>query len=170
MTARLAAAGRATNFMRAGHGAHRAPRPSLAAYLKDSRPSSLLALLVIYSGLLLVAALDFWTTAYQWVCFPFFGIRRVRRHDYIVIDRQHLDYLNAIEKVHCMYCGYVNGLIAYVREVAARTEQYWCPIKHGQPILDPHARYERFVEYGDAEGYRHGLKGFRRSLTKENVP
>lgn len=86
-----------------------------------------------------------------------------------MIDRQRLGYRNALEKMYCMYCGYANGLIAYVREVAARTEQYWCPIKHGQPIIDPHERYHLFEDYGDADGYRRGLKGLRRSLRKEGV-
>jgi len=59
----------------------------------------------------------------------------------------------------CVYCGYANGLIAYVREIAARTEQYWCPIKHARPIPAPHARYRVFFEYGDARAYRQELSG-----------
>jgi hypothetical protein len=31
--------------------------------------------------------------------------------------------------VNCVYCGYFNGLIAYVQEIAARTEQFWLPHK-----------------------------------------
>ena len=41
----------------------------------------------------------------------------------MVIDRYALSYLNVIEKLNCVYCEYVNGLIAYVQEIAARTEQ-----------------------------------------------
>jgi hypothetical protein len=170
MIARAAVAGRRT--MPALPAAHRARVPqklSLRAYVGGARPSSIVALPLIYSALVPFAALDLWTTLYQWTCFPIFGIPRVRRRQYLVIDRQHLGYLNAIEKVHCMYCGYANGLIAYVREVAARTEQYWCPIKHGRPVISAHDRYELFAEYGDAEGYRRGLKGLRRSMTKEGV-
>jgi hypothetical protein len=36
----------------------------------------------------------------------------------------------AIEKINCAYCSYANGAIASVREMASRTEIYWCPIKH----------------------------------------
>ena len=67
-----------------------------------------------------------------------------------MIDRHRLAYLNAIEKANCVYCGYANGLLAYVREVTARTEQYWCPIRHARPIRAPHRHYQRFFDYGDA--------------------
>jgi hypothetical protein len=29
-----------------------------------------------------------------------------------------------------MYCGYANGLLLYVKEIAGRTEKYWCGIMH----------------------------------------
>ena len=69
------------------------------------------------------------------MCFPIYGIERVQRRRYFAIDRHTLAYLNAIEKANCLYCSHANGVIAYVREVAARTEQYWCPIKHCQPTI-----------------------------------
>jgi hypothetical protein len=80
------------------------------------------------------------------------------------MDRRRLAYLNGIERVNCTYCSYANGLFAYVSEVAARTEQYWCPIRHARAIRAPHRRYHAFFEYGDAEGYRKGLKRVRRRL------
>ena len=81
-----------------------------------------------------IALLDLWASVYQWVCFPVYGISRVRRSAYVVIDRQHLAYLNAIEKLNCVYCGYGNGVFAYVREIAGRTEQYRCPIRHARRV------------------------------------
>jgi hypothetical protein len=91
----------------------------------------------------------------------------VRRRDYIVIDRHKLAYLNAIEKFNCVYCGYANGVLAYVREVAARTEAFWCPIRHRRTPAAPHGHYARFVNYGNAAGYRRNLPAIRRSLRKE---
>jgi hypothetical protein len=140
------------------------PKPGLLAFVKDSSPASVLVIPAVYSVVLPFALLDLWTTAFQWIFFPMLGIPRVKRGDYVVIDRHHLPYLNAIEKIHCLYCSYANGLIAYVREIAARTEQYACPIKHSRPIAAPHARYHLFVDYGDAEGYREELEGLRRSI------
>lgn len=49
-----------------------------------------------------------------------------------------LSYLNAIEKLNCVYCGYGNGVIAYGREIIARTEQFWCPIKHASKAAGEH--------------------------------
>jgi hypothetical protein len=31
-----------------------------------------------------------------------------------------------------------------VREVASRTEIYWCPIKHARRVLGPHPHYQGF--------------------------
>ena len=98
--------------------------------------------------------LDFFVSVFQAVCFPIYGIAKIRRADYFVFDRHHLAYLNALEKLNCAYCSYANGLIAYTREIAARTEQYWCPIKHARRVIGTHARYALFDDYGDAEGYQ----------------
>jgi hypothetical protein len=148
--------------------AHRALRPSLLTFIKAARPLPLLTAPVIYSVFVPLVILDAWMTLYQWICFPVYSIPRVRRLSYLVIDHHRLAYLNAVEKVHCVYCSYANGLIAYVREIAARTEQYWCPIKHALPIVAPHGRYHRFVDYGDAQGYRRELETLRRTWPSED--
>jgi hypothetical protein len=106
-------------------------------------------------------------SVYQLVCFPVYGIPKVRRVDYFVFDRHHLAYLNAIEKLNCAYCSYANCLIAYVREIAARTEQYWCPIKHARRVIGAHARYATFDDYGNAEGYQKRAAELRDELAKE---
>ena len=62
--------------------------------------------------------------------------------------------LNVIEKLNCLYCSYFNGLMGYISEIAARTEQYWCPIRHASRLKSIHSRYQNFVEYGDSGTYR----------------
>lgn len=84
-----------------------------------------------------------------------------------MIDRHHLAYLNSIEKLNCVYCGYANGLLAYAREIVARTEQYWCPIKHAHKLLGTHDRYARFVDYGDAEDFHVDQQRLRAELAEE---
>jgi hypothetical protein len=91
----------------------------------------------------------------------------VKRADYFAFDRGHLAYLNALEKLNCAYCSYANCLIAYVREIAARTEQYWCPIKHARRVTGSHARYMQFDDYGDAEGYQKRAEELRALLARE---
>ena len=146
------------------HSLHRRFKQSVPAFLRDASLLNLLTTPIIYSLVLPMLLLDLWISVYQWTCFPLYGIARVRRRSYFVIDRHKLAYLNAIEKANCMYCSYANGLFAYVREVAARTELYWCPIKHARRVLAPHAHYQQFLDYGDARGYRRQLPALRRTL------
>ncbi len=126
----------------------------LWSYLRAARPRIILTAPVIYSLILPLALLDALVGFYQAVCFPVYGIDKVSRRDFISYDHRHLAYLNGIEKLNCLYCSYANGLLAYVREIAARTERYWCPIKHTQRPAAQHRYYPGFAEYGDAETYR----------------
>lgn len=136
-------------------------------YVITSRPLNIMTAPLIYSGFVIFAFLDLFLTLYQSICFPIYGIPKVNRWEYLVFDRQDLPYLNIIEKFNCFYCAYGNGLAGYFREIAARTEQYWCPIKHARRIKAAHNSYARFFEYGDAESYRKGLERIRKEYTKE---
>ncbi len=143
---------------------HRAARLGLTRYILQSRPLMVLSAPLIYSLILPFVLLDAFVTVYQAVCFRIYGIARVRRGDYFIFDRHQLAYLNAIEKLNCLYCSYGNGLIAYVREIASRTEQYWCPIKHARRVIAAHEHYAAFLDYGDAESYRRDLPALRTGL------
>ena len=154
------------DFERELRQAHKRLKQSIPAYLRDSHPLNILSAPLIYSMIVPIALLDLWVSFYQSICFPMFRIKQVRRRDYVVIDRQKLAYLNGIEKVNCVYCGYANGVFAYVREITGRTETYWCPIRHARKLRDPHDHYDDFVAYGDAAGYKRRLPVLRRSLKK----
>ncbi|WP_207260611.1 hypothetical protein [Desulfovibrio sp. Huiquan2017] len=136
-------------------------------YVYDSGPLIILTVPIIWGALIPCLILDVVVTIYQFLCFPIYGIPFARRRDYVIIDRQNLGYLNWLEKMNCMYCGYFNGVIAYVREVAARTEQYWCPVRHARPVKSVHGHYRTFFEYGDAKGYREGLAPARKELARK---
>ena len=140
---------------------HRLLKARLLSYILGARPAMILTAPVIYALFIPVLLLDLFVAIYQTVCFPVYGIPRVRRRDYLAFDREHLAYLNIIEKLNCAYCAYANGVFAYVREVGSRTEQFWCPIKHARRVLGTHTRYGSFVDYGDADAYRHDLERLR---------
>jgi len=144
----------------------RRQRIGLWQYLRQARLGHVLSAPVVYSVFLPFALLDLSVTLYQQICFRIYRIPLVRRADYIIIDRHHLAYLNAIEKFNCFYCSYGNGLIEYMREITARTEQYWCPIKHAQRTPDPHRLVEKFADYGDAEVYHERLKALRKEISE----
>jgi hypothetical protein len=140
---------------------HRLVKSRLSSYILGARPAMMLTAPVIYALIIPLLLLDLFVAVYQTVCFPVYGIPRVQRRDYLAFDREQLAYLNVIEKLNCAYCSYANGLLAHVREVASRTEEYWCPIKHARRVLGLHMRYGSFVDYGDAEGYRRELERLR---------
>ena len=144
---------------------HKRYKTSAIKYLFSARPLVIATAPVAYIMVLPLALLDASFTVYQHICFRVYDIPRVRRSDFIVIDRHQLAYLNSIEKLNCVYCGYANGMIAYVEEIIARTEQYWCPIKHARRILGAHDHYRDFLDYGDAENYQSKLIALRKALS-----
>lgn len=139
-------------------------RKGVFRYVLGAPLAYLITAPVIYSMIFPLLLLDLSVSLYQHICFRVYGIPRVRRADYVVIDRHHLAYLNLIERINCVFCGYGNGVIAYVREVSARTEQYWCPIKHATRVQDAHAYIGNFVDYGDAEAWERELVNLRKQL------
>jgi hypothetical protein len=142
---------------------HRQHRTSLHRYVLHSRFLVLLTTPVIWMCAIPILLTDVMGTIYQAICFPIYGIPKVRRGDYLVFDRHHLTYLNLSEKLSCEYCAYANGILAYFTEIAARTEQHWCPIKHAGCVKCAHSRYKKFVDFGDAEQYRLHVEEIRRS-------
>ena len=140
----------------------------LLKYLWTADLRSFIAAPFIYILIVPLIFLDISISIYQAVCFPLFGIKKAKRTDYIVFDRAHLAYLNLFEKINCAYCSYGNGLIAYVREIAGKTEQYWCPIKHSKRMYLSHPYYSKFAEYGDAARYQEELIRLRQELISRN--
>ena len=102
----------------------------------------------IYGLIFPMATVDLCTEVYHRVCFPLYGIDYVERGKYIKVDRQKLDQLSRLEKINCMYCGYVNGILPYITTIAGETEKYWCGIKHAQDesFVEP-THHKDFVDY-----------------------
>lgn len=160
--------GRRIAFECAIREAHQKLKVGIFSWLLSVPLRNLLTAPIIYSMIVPLVLTDIFVTIYQASCFPVYGIPKICRKDYITFDHQHLAYLNLIEKFHCLYCSYANGLIAYVREITARTEQYFCPIKHAQKILGTHHRYPAYLEYGEAEDFQARLDEFRAALAQEH--
>ncbi|MES2130262.1 MAG: hypothetical protein V4463_23580 [Pseudomonadota bacterium] len=159
--------GRRVEFERSVRDAHRKLKTSFFHWLVTDRPQNLITGPIIYGMALPLLLFDLCITIYQATCFPIYGVRKVRRRDYIIFDRQQLDYLNFIEKFHCTYCAYGAGLLAYAGEIVARTEHYFCPIKHAHKVLGTHAHYAKFLDYGDALDFEVRLEAMRKELGKE---
>ena len=132
------------------------PRPTLARHLAS--------IPFIYGMLAPMAFLDAMASLYQAVCFRLWRMPRVDRAAYLKLERRRLPYLTGVQRLNCAYCSYANGVLAYVREIAARTEQYWCPIQHPAAPLAPHERYEGFLPYGDAIDVPARMQALRRAV------
>ncbi|WIM04633.1 MAG: hypothetical protein OHM77_07935 [Candidatus Nitricoxidivorans perseverans] len=156
--------GKRIEFEQSIRETHRRLKMGFFRWLVTNRPQNLLTGPIIYGMIVPLVVLDISVTLYQAACFPIYGVEKARRGDHIVLDRQHLEYLNFIEKFHCTYCAYASGLIAYIAEIVARTEEYFCPIKHARKMLGTHSRYARFLDYGDAADYEARLEAFRTAL------
>ncbi|MCR4298613.1 MAG: hypothetical protein NUV75_07670 [Gallionella sp.] len=147
--------------------AHLKARMGIFHWFLTVRPQNYLTAPIIYGMIVPMVLFDLCISFYQLTCFPVYRVAKVRRANYIILDHQHLAYLNLIEKVDCIYCSYAVGLLGYAQEIAARTEQYFCPIKHARKMLNAHARYEHFLDYGEADNFHDKLEEFRAALAKE---
>jgi hypothetical protein len=161
--------GKRVRFKKKVREGHRKLKVNLFRWLWSSRLRNVLSGPFIYGMVIPFALLDLCLLVYQAVCFPLYGIAKVPRSRYIVVDRQRLAYLNSMEKLNCAFCGYVVGLIAYTQEVATRTEQYWCPIKHAHSVLGTHSRYAQFLDYGDPSELHARFDQLRSSLMEETT-
>ena len=108
----------------------------------------------IYMMIVPLIFLDFLIEIYHRVCFFLYGIDYIKRGDYIKFDRHKLSYLTFLQKIHCTYCSYANGLLRYSSEIAANTEKYWCGIKHKptDDFVEP-KHHKDFAKYDDKEEF-----------------
>ncbi len=141
------------SFEKTLHNTHKKLKTSALRYLANANPLYIVTIPIVYAMIVPLVLLDLLASLYQYVCFPIYKIKKIKRSDHIVVDRHKLGYLNIFEKFNCVYCGYAGGLLSYVVELASLTEQFWCPIKHASKVKNPHDRYWSFIDYGDADGY-----------------
>lgn len=109
----------------------------------------------IWVPIIFIAILDIFIEIYHRTCYPLYGLKYRKRSEYIKIDRHKLSYLNPIEKIGCMYCGYANGFFHYASAIAGDAEKYWCGIKHSQSkkFREP-AHHKDFLSYGDEDAFQ----------------
>lgn len=160
--------GKRVEFEHSIKEAHRKLKMGIFRWFLTVHPLDYLTAPIIYGMVVPIVLFDLCIMFYQYSCFPLYGIARVKRSDYFAFDHQHLAYLNVIEKFDCLYCSYANGLMAFATEIIARTEQYFCPIKHAHKVFGTHARNRFFLEYGDASDLHTRLEKIRNELIRES--
>lgn len=162
-------AGKRVEFEKNIREAHKQLKTSWIYWLITISPKHLLTGPFIYGLIIPLLIFDIGVSLYQSVCFRLYGISLVKRSEHIIFDHQHLEYLNIFEKINCLYCSYASGVISFGREIASRTEQYWCPIKHAHRLVDVHHRYANFLDYGNAENYKENMEEARKQVQKEKA-
>ena len=160
-------AGKRVEFEKSIREAHLKLKTSWFYWFITVSPKHLLSGPFIYGLIIPLVLFDISISLYQSICFRLYGVSRVNRSDYFIFDHRHLAYLNLFEKINCLYCSYAVGVINFSREIASRTEQYWCPIKHAHKLIDAHHRYIDFIDYGKAENYESNREKIRSELRDE---
>ena len=160
-------AGKRIEFEKSIREAHKKLKTSWFYWFITVSPKHLISGPFIYGLLVPLIIFDVSISVYQSICFRLYGVARVKRSDHFIFDHRHLAYLNIFDKLNCLYCSYAAGVINFSREIASRTEQYWCPIKHAHKILDAHHRYTDFLDYGNAEDYQKNMIEIRKKLQNE---
>jgi len=156
--------GRKVRFDKATREYHKTLMTKVRTYLYRAGILKIITAPLVWFCIIPALFLDFVVMIFQLICFPVYKIPKVSRSDYIVLDRHSLKYLNVIEKVNCVYCGYFNGLMAFVLEVGGRAEQHWCPIKHARKIGSTHSRYNKFLDYGDADSHKKEIERIKQDF------
>lgn len=115
--------------------------------------------------IIIIIIADIFLEIYHRIAFPIYGIKYVKRSQYIrITDREKLPYLCWYEKIGCAYCGYANGWLHYASTIAGRTESYFCAIAHLETRgYIPSEHEKAFAKYGDESAlkkryFMHNLK------------
>ena len=136
-------------------------------FLSRARLSFLITLPSILIMVIPAFLLDIAGSVYQAMNLKAYEIPMVDRKKYIFLDRYALKHLNFMEKFFCVYCGYFNGVMQYVSEIAARTEEFWCPIKYSRKVGFKHKRYANYLEQEDTAEYHAKRKKIRLTMRHE---
>ncbi|HVW66646.1 MAG TPA: hypothetical protein VHA78_02850 [Candidatus Peribacteraceae bacterium] len=109
-----------------------------------------IANLVIYLAFFPLVVCHALCWLYQLIAFSIYDIPKIRLHDYLSVDRGKLKKLNGVQRLNCVYCGYANGVLAWMTATAHQTEAYACGIKHnvmkvGQEYQKDFHEYKKFL-------------------------
>jgi len=123
-------------------------------YYKERLLRHIISAPFIYVVFFAFVILDILVELYHRICFPLYWLSLVDRNKYIKFDRHKLPYLTLLQKINCAYCSYWNWLIAYVKEIVAQTEIYWCWIQNEKdPNFIQPEHHKNFLPYWDERAF-----------------
>lgn len=134
---------------------------------KHRRLRHILSIPFIYMMFIPAVFIDISVFIFNHICFRLYAIPLVQRRHYVKVDRHKLAYLTPIQKLNCVYCGYVNGVFAYAVRIAGDTEKYWCGIQHQKdPFYGIPPHHKDFLEYGNEKQFEEYKKRDKNNFDK----
>jgi hypothetical protein len=128
------------------------PTIYLDIFNSTSRARKLLSAPFIYSMIIPIVILDFFLEIYHQTSFRIYRMPIIQRSDYIFLNRGKLSKLTILQKLNCLYCGYVNGLLAYGVKIAGESEKYWCSIRHiDEKSIETQPHHKEFIDSKEFE-------------------
>ena len=125
--------------------------------IQKNRAKLFLAALLTWLPIFVFIAFDLLMYPLLFVAFWATGIEMPSRKAHIqVIDRSKLQYLSSREKLGCMYCGYVNGIMEFYKEATNAAEKHWCAIIHESKkgfVPQEHQIKNDFAKFGDKKDF-----------------
>ncbi|MBU0457920.1 hypothetical protein KKF03_00540 [Patescibacteria group bacterium] len=111
-------------------------------------PIVIIGIIYVYFEIIFFIAAHIICILHQTIVFTLFGAPKFPLKDFIVLDRGKLNKLNWVQRVGCLYCGYANGLMAWIKATVNVTEVYSCAIKHS--VRKQGQEHQKgFYEYGE---------------------
>lgn len=95
-----------------------------------------IAIISIYLMIIPLFILDVSASLYQFIYFGVMGIPKVKKSEYIRMERWDLSKLTFMQKVNCVYCEYANGVLSFAKAVGNQTEIFSCAIKHSHALKE----------------------------------
>ena len=78
--------GKRVEFEQSIKETHRKLKMNFFRWLVTNRPQNFITGPIIYSMIIPLLVTDLFITFYQLTCFPIYGIKKVRRSDYVIFD------------------------------------------------------------------------------------
>lgn len=70
-----------------------------------------------------------------WVVYPILGFDRLNTGRFIILDRYKIKGLSAVDKLHCLFCGWANGVCTFLNHSVDLISQAHHPLTRGKRTM-----------------------------------
>jgi hypothetical protein len=69
------------------------------------------------------------------VVYPIFNLGTLNTKNFIILDRYKVEGLSAVDKFHCLFCGWANGIYTFLNDRTDRISETLPPLGRPQKVL-----------------------------------